>query len=794
MGQLWGRGVEWDQVQALLAGETSTPMGQERALALEPRTDPASIRQALRETREARQALTLAGHPPWGVVPDLRPSLEQVERPGSSLEGAELATFLPFLEAGERLRTYGSRVASAAPDLAGRFRQLQAFPALKELLARSLTEEGALKDEASPRLSKLRQSVRDLRREIVKRLEAFFASPEAELLFQDRYVTLRHGRYVLPVRAEVRPRVRGLVHDRSQSGATLFVEPESVVEANNELTQLLREEEAESARILRALTDAVRAHFLELGALLEEIAELDLIVARASLAERMEATEPEIDPGRTVALSEARHPLLLAQSWKEPSHPVVPVDLRLSTDTPLLVVTGPNAGGKTVTLKCLGLSVLMAQAGLHLPVRAGSRLPVFSKLFAVVGDEQSVAENLSTFSAFVKQVKTILDEADEGSLVLLDELGAGTDPEEGAALARAILEELEARGALVMATTHLEPLRAFAATHPGAQNASVEFDGERLAPTFRLFYGRPGPSYALTIGARLGIPSEVIERAHSYRSADGQSLQALLARLDSQARESAEQVAVLELERTKTASLLAQAEGELAKARSKAQEILARTKAEAASLLAQIRRAVGEEWEQLKASERSRRTLEASRKRLAALSATLSPPEPLTEGAPPEVGDTVEAGHLGLTGILIARAGATATVQAGGVTVRVPIQALRVTSRAAQAGKPAGPRLGGYPGPPTGRPISTPDKSGVPAELHLLGKTTEEAQEVVEKYLDDAFLVGLPKVRLVHGKGTGALRRAIHELLAVHPLVESFRPGEPYEGGSGATVVELRVN
>lgn len=759
-------------------------MGRERALAVEPWTDPASIRRVLEETRHARQALLQSGTPAWGMIPDLRPRLARAERAGSSLDGPELTAFIPFLDAAGRLRAYGRQIASVAPALARRFSALSDLPALRDLLARSLTDEGTLKDEASSELRALRHRIRELRREIVKRLEAFFSRPDADAIFQDRFLTLRHGRYVLPVRAEARGRVRGLIHDRSQSGATVFVEPEAMVEANNDLAEALRAEEAESARILGALTAEVRAHAPELRATVEEIGALDLIVARALLAERMGATEPDLDPGRTVALREARHPLLLARNWKEPSSPVVPIDLHLSGDRPLLVVTGPNAGGKTVALKCLGLCALMAQAGLHLPVRDGSRLPVFSQLFAVVGDEQSVTENLSTFSAFAGQVKTILETADKGALVLLDELGAGTDPEEGAALARAILEELEARGALVMATTHLEPLKAFAATHPAAQNASVEFDAERLAPTFRLLYGRPGQSYALTIGARLGLPEGVIERAQAHRSADAARLQGLLVQLDAQARESAERIAELERERSRTASLLARAEEELTRARARADEMRARAKAEAAGLLAEIRRAVNEEWERLRADERSRRSLEASRKRLADLSARLVTPEPPADGATPQIGDAVEIAHLGLRGDVIATTGSTATVQAGGVTVRVPIQALRVQSSAGRrrAGGPAWAR------------ITHPEKPAVPVELHLLGKTTEEAQEIVAKYLDNAFLGGLPEVRLVHGKGTGALRKAIHELLAVHPLVERFRPGEPSEGGIGATVVELKVS
>ncbi len=794
MGRLWGRGIEWDQVLALLAGETGTPMGRERALALEPWTDATLIRKALGETAEARRVLAGTGPPPWWGIADLRPILERAERPGSALEATELAAFLPFLEAIGRLRAYGAGTSAVSPALGKRFSRLAECPALRESLARSLSEEGALKDGASPSLKKLRNRIRDLRREIVKRLEAFFALPEAQQIFQDRFVTLRHGRYVLPVRAEARARLRGLLHDRSQSGATLFVEPESVVEANNEVTQFLREEELEIARILLALTDEVRAHLSDLRGLVEEIGALDLIVARALLADRMQATEPELDPGKTVVLHDTRHPLLLARSWKEPGSPVVAIDIRLSAERPLLIVTGPNAGGKTVALKCLGLSVLMAQAGLHLPVREGSRLPIFSGFFAVVGDEQSVAENLSTFSAFVKQVRRILEESDAGSVVLLDELGAGTDPDEGAALARAILEELEARGALVMATTHLEPLKAFAATHPTAENASVEFDSERLVPTYRLLYGRPGQSYALTIGARLGLPAGVIERAEGFRSAQAQNLQTLLSRLDSQARESAERLRILEREQSQAASLLAQAERESAEARAKAQAIVAKAKAEAATLLTKIRQAVGEEWERLKASERSRRTLEATRKRLGELSAPLTIAEPTGEVGDPQVGDAVEVPHLGLKGALVAVAGPTATIQAGGVTARVPVQALRIVPSArGGAGieqfRPT-PAHGGRPA--HGR-VEIPSKAGIAAELHLLGKTTDEVQTIVEKYLDDAFLGGLPQVRLVHGKGTGALRKAIHELLAVHPLVESFRPGEPYEGGSGATVVELKV-
>jgi DNA mismatch repair protein MutS2 len=727
-GRLRGRGIEWEEIRMLLARESETPMGRDLGENLDPWTDPGPISRALSETSQARQALATAGPPPWGSVPDVRPSLERIKTPGAVLEGNELARLIPLIESGARLRLYGSRIGEAAPNLSSISSGFPNLEPLREILSRSLTEEGDLTDDASPQLRLIRRKIRDLRNEIIKTLEAFFQLRDAEAVFQDRFVSLRHGRYVLPVRSDARSRVRGIVHDRSQSGATLFIEPERVVELNNDLVQAAREEEAEAARIIQALTERVRAELVELCALVEGIGALDLIFARARLAERMAATEPEINPGKTISVKEARHPILLAQGWKNPERPVVPVDLHLDEERPLLIVTGPNAGGKTVALKTLGLLALMAQAGCHIPAKDGSRLPVFSRLFAVVGDDQSVAENLSTFSAFVERVREILGAADERSLILLDELGAGTDPEEGAALARAILEELQDRGALVMATTHLEPLKAFAESHPGARNASVEFDGELLAPTFRLLYDRPGRSCALAIAARLGLPGHLIDRAHSHRSAQSRNLEDLLARLDAESRASAERAARAEESRIEAETLLTRAQKELERASAKAGEIVEKAKAEAHALLAEIRRKVALEWERLKSEERSKRALEATRKRLN----EMSPPVTLS------------------------------------------------ASRAALA-------------PSWRERVKTPERPEMAEEIMLLGRTVEETRDLVEKYLDDAFLAGRRSVRLVHGKGTGALRKAIHELLDAHPLVESFRLGEPYEGGSGATVVLLRV-
>ncbi|MBI3827027.1 MAG: endonuclease MutS2 [Candidatus Rokubacteria bacterium] len=790
-GRIWGRGIEWDAVRGLLGAEAQTPMGRERAAGAAPLTDPGAVRSAIDVTGRARLALAQAGAPPLEAIADIRPVLERCRLAGSVLDGTELVLILPVLDCGPRLAAYGRGVEPVAPAVAALTASLPRLADLAAALREALEDDGSVRDGASPRLRAVRRDLRERRRRVVTGLERLFAGADAERILADRFVTVRHGRYVLPIRAEARGRVRGIVHDRSQSGQTVFVEPESVVEANNDLVQLAREDEQETARVLAALSGAVRERAEALAALVEGITELDWVFARAALAERMEATAPVIDERGGVLLRGALHPLLLAQRWRDPERTVVPLDLELARERPVLVVTGPNAGGKTIALKTLALHVLLAQTGCHVPAADGSRLPVFEAVHAIIGDDQSVAENLSTFSAFVKQAREILDDADDRALVLLDELGAGTDPDEGAALAQAILEALDAQGALVMATTHLEPLKAFATSSPRARNASVEFDGATLAPTFRLVYDRPGQSWALTIAARLGLAPDLIARAQGHRSAQSARMSELLAWLDAHTRDEAERTLAIERREQEAAARLTAAREAEAGAKSQAREVVARAKSDASALLADIRRAVAAEWERLKRGERSRRGLEETRRRLHDAAARVAPePAPAFEEDASALvpGAAVSAEHLGLRGELVALSGATATVRSGTITVRVPRDALRVIGPAIGAASEAGR------GAPVRRAdIRVPEKTGVAPELHLLGRTTDEARDLVEQYLDDAFLAGLGSVRLVHGKGTGALRRAVRDLLAGHPLVESYRDGEASEGGTGATVALLKV-
>jgi len=784
-------------VRALLADEAQTEMGRELAATVEPLTDPSEVCTELQLTRQTRLARATSGSLPLDGFPDIRPALDHCRTIGSVLDGADLVRLVPALLAIPRLEAYGTSVEAVAPEVTAIIASLPRFHELADRLGRSLDADGAVTDDASPRIRHLRREIRERRRRVTAELERAFQNPDAERIFADRYVTIRHGRYVLPVRAEARGRVRGIVHDRSQSAQTLFVEPETVVEANNDLVQTMREEEQETARILAELTDAVRERIDDLERMVASVGRLDWIFTRGEAADRMEAIEPEIDRGRTLSLKSARHPLLLAQGWKDPERPVVPVDIELSAERPLLLITGPNAGGKTIALKTAALLTLMAQTGCHIPAAEGSRLPIVTDLFAIVGDDQSVAENLSTFSAFVKQIREVLDRAGERSLVLLDELGAGTDPDEGAALAQAILEELAERGALVIATTHLEPLKAFASTHPRTRNASVEFDATTLAPTFRLRYDQPGQSYALTIAARLGLPPELIARAQAHRSEHAARLADLLTTLDAHARTEAERAREIERARTDAAVHLAKAHETATAAEAKARTIVERAKAEAAALLTDVRRAVAAEWERLKRAERTRHTLEEGRQRLREVAArveAVAPAAAPAHGDRPralEPGQTVAAEHLGIRGKLLTISGSTATVRSGSLTIRVPLQALRPVGGDGESEPGAGVpsvRVGSRAKEPA------PPPREIAPELLLLGRTTDEARDIVEKYLDDAFLAGLPSVRLIHGKGSGALRKAVRDLLTAHPLVDSFRDGEPAEGGPGATVAALRVS
>jgi DNA mismatch repair protein MutS2 len=771
----------WQPFRSLLARFAATPAGQDRARALAPHHMLATVRHALAKTSEARRALTAEGPPPWDGTGDARPILAEAAPVGAVLDGSALVELGRALAAAIRLRAYGEGIAPVAPTLAEAWSALPAFPDLARTLDEALDPDGRLTDRASPQLRALRRQITTLRAELQAKVERLLDHPGVQPALQERYVTLRNGRYVIPVRDDARRAVRGIIHDRSQSGATVFVEPEETIPLNNELTRLCLAERDEEQRVLGELTDGVRAVLAPLVELMEGLGALDLIFARAALAERLDASEPVVEVGGDLDLRRARHPLLVAQRWGAPpgTGDVVPIDLRVPADRPGLVLSGPNAGGKTVALETGGLLVLMAQAGCHIPAAPGSRIPLTDQVLAVIGDEQSLAQDLSTFSSFVRQIRDILEVAGPGSLVLLDELGAGTDPTEGAALGAALLEALLDRGARVIVTTHLEPLKVFAQVEPRLENATVAFDAERLEPTFRVEYGHPGPSHALTIGARLGLPADVITRARTHVGEESRRLETLLATLDARTRDAAARGAEAARRETEAAEALAGATRAAERARAEARELKRAAEQEARALLAEARRRVGQELDRLKTDGASRRReAQEAYRQLRAAEATLQPVASASDApATPSPSGEVQLRGLGLRGRIVAEADGRVTVQAGHLTVKVARSEIEPVA-ASQSREP-------------GASVSLPVREDVPRELHLLGLTSDEARAAVEKFLDDAALAGHRELRLIHGKGTGALRRAVEGCLRGHPLVDSFRLAEPAAGGAGATVVML---
>jgi len=768
----------WHPFRNLLARFAATPPGRDLAHALQPSHDLTAVQAALRDTADARRALTAEGPPPWGDVGDARPILAEAAPPGATLDGAALLALGHTLESASRLAAYGQRLTGVVPSLADSWARLPACPDLARALRDALDPDGRLTDRASPRLRTLRRQIATLRADLQARVERLLDHPAVAPALQERYVTVRHGRYVIPVRDDARRNVRGIIHDRSQSGATVFVEPEETIPLNNELTRLSLEERDEEQRVLAELTAAVRRLLPALTQLVEGLGALDLLFAKATLAERLGASQPEVLPGGDLDLRAARHPLLVAQRWGAGSRTdeVVPVDLRVPADRPGLVLSGPNAGGKTVALETCGLLVLMAQAGCHVPAAAGSRLPLTERVLAVIGDEQNLAQDLSTFSSFVRQAREILDVAGPASLVLLDELGAGTDPAEGAALGAALVEALLERGARVVVTTHLEPLKVFAQVDPRLQNATVAFDAERLEPTFRLEYGHPGPSHALTIGERYGLPAAVIARARGHLGEQGRRLETLLATLEARTHEAEARSALAARREAEAGEALAKARRATETAEAEALRVRRAAESEAQALLAAARRQVGQELDRLKAEDATRRReAQDAYRRLRAAEAALRPvPAPRDEPAPP---GEVELRGLGVRGRVVGEADGLVTVQAGRLTLRVARSEIE-------------PVAGGAARPPTSG-VFLPVREDVPREIRLLGLTSDEARAAVEKFLDDAALAGHREIRIVHGKGTGALRRAVESCLRGHPLVGAFRLAEPAAGGAGATVVTL---
>jgi DNA mismatch repair protein MutS2 len=800
------RVLEYDAVRKRLCAHAASSLGKELAENLSPAGEFERVERLLAETRQARALLAGAGRVPLGGVTDVRAQVMNAER-GGVLAERDLLDVANTVYASRRMRTFLQGTEVEAPLVTTRADDLGVFEDIERAVEQSIDSRGEVVDSASEQLRAIRQRIRRLQESIEQRLNSILHSSQFGRMIQEPIVTIRNGRYCIPIRSECKGEFRGIVHDSSSSGATVFMEPFGVVEVNNELRETRAAEEREVRRILARLSALVGEHGDEILATLGTLGQLDLIFARAALADATEAVEPEINSQGKLDLVEARHPLLEGR--------VVPVSIRVGDDFNALVLTGPNTGGKTVTIKTIGLLTLMAQSGLHIPAAQGSRVAVFGSIFADIGDEQSIEQSLSTFSSHMTQIVKVLDGAYDNSLVLLDEIGAGTDPAEGSALAKAILLELLRRGCRVIATTHYGELKAFAYTQPGVENASVEFDPVTLEPTFAVRIGTPGSSNAFAIASRLGVSADLLRQAAEMMGEAQVELHEVIQRAERNQRDLAEERraaartrADLERARAEYEKLLAELKARrrdlLGEAREEARRIVSRAKQRTEDLLNLLRQSVQEAREAKEAIERE-----------AALVARFSPPEPAevvhlareelaeiseeaaeataeaAEPEPPEpepepVGELVKG-----DAVLVRSVRQRGTVleppdENGQVQVQVGL--LRLSVPVSDLGRVSEPLVTITRALPDAvRLASRP----VPAELHLRGLRVEAAVYELDRYLDQAAVARHERVRIVHGKGTGAIRAAVHEHLKGHPLVRSFHLAEEGDGDSGVTVVEL---
>jgi DNA mismatch repair protein MutS2 len=774
--------LEFPQIRERLAGHTAFGPSRRLAEALSPSNDAFLVARMLDETDQARDLVSRRPDVGVGGARDIAQLVMRARR-GGRLAGSDLLEIADTLTAAGRV---GEALRSERQPLLHELgRSIKPLPQLRARLEQSIDPSGELLDSASPALAGLRRAVRVAYERLRSRLETIVHSSDIGAALQEPLVTLRNGRYVVPVRADARGRVKGIVHDQSGSGQTLFIEPLVVVELGNTWREAQLKAQAEEERILDELSELVGNQADALDETLTALATLDFWIARARLAGEMDAIRPETSKNDEVELLSARHPGLRGR--------VVPTDIRLGITFRALVVTGPNTGGKTVTLRTLGLLALMHQAGLHVPAATGSRLPVFQDIFADIGDEQSIAQSLSTFSGHMRSIVRIVQAAGVHTLVLLDELGAGTDPTEGSALAQALIDHFIAAGALVAATTHYAELKAYAHNTPQAENASVEFDIESLSPTYHLRIGVPGTSQAFAISERLGLSPGLIADARSRLGRAEVEFEQTLASIK-EAQQVAEESLARATEAEERARLARhEAEEERIRARRDRETAKADARAEAERTLADVQAEIRAARDVLARASLTEAHLGESARRLdARLGALVGPEEaPGKQPEPPplvKIGTTVRSrdGWQG-TVTAIDEAAREATLVAGQMRINVALDQLEIV--AGTPSEPAGGKRGALTHvfvAPTARP-----QVSVPSNLDLRGARVEEALELLDRYIDTASLAGVPNVTVIHGHGSGALRDALRAQLRANPLVKSWRPGDRHEGGDGATIVEF---
>jgi DNA mismatch repair protein MutS2 len=785
--------LEYPKILERLAGYCAFNASAEKARALRPTTDLHKARRRQAVTAEAFKLLSMRPDTTIGGARDVREYAQAAAR-FVVLEPNQLLDIKYTLIAARNLRRIFEKQDDQFPHISEIALRLPAPPGLVDAISRTLSERGEVLDSASEKLGNIRQELRIQHDRLLTRMQSMLSNPDIAPYLQDNLVTQRDGRYVIPLRADFKGKVKAVVHDSSSSGATLFVEPLSVVEHNNRYRELFLEERDEIRRVLAELSQYVGEYAFELMEMVEAIADLDLAFSCAKYAEDLQAFEPDLvafhpkkdslNPGVTIELRAARHPLLDQDT-------VVPIDMELDPQTYALIITGPNTGGKTVSLKTVGILALMAQSGLHIPAQSGSRISIFEEIYADIGDEQSIEQSLSTFSGHITNIIHILSRADRQSLVILDELGAGTDPQEGAALARAILTHLLERGITTLVTTHHPELKAYAHTQPGVVNASVEFDLESLQPTFHLTIGLPGRSNALAIAERLGLPQTIITNARAEINPTDLRAEDLLDEIHQQRERARAARNAAEKARTEAETLRNRLATRLDNLEDERRELLEEARMEAEEQVAEVHKELDKVRRELRQLRQPVEALQEVEEQVQELEEKVEKPverraqdEDTVQG-PVRLGSKVKLRSLGNEGIVTALSKDEAEVQIGVLRIRARLSELELKGRPLGEESPQKPVEVEAPAP-----RHRHESPGL--ELDLRGQRAEDALEKLELYVEQAYLAKLPWVRIIHGKGTGKLRSVVREALSQHPHVSSFEGGKQNEGGDGVTVAQLR--
>lgn len=791
MNQKALRTLEYHKIIEQLTEAAGSTLGKEVCRNLVPSVNLSEIQTWQRETSDALSRIYQKGSLSFSGVYDVRGSLKRLEI-GSILGIDELLRLCKLLETCARVKAFSRRETDeeGRDTLDDMFEALMPLTPLSAEIRRCIVSEDEISDDASPKLRQIRRSMKQTNDKIHSQL-ASMVNGSARTYLQDAVVTMRGGRYCIPVKAEHRSQVPGMIHDQSSTGSTLFVEPMAVVKLNNDLRELELREEQEIEVILSNLSDQAAENREVIEDNLSLLTQLDVIFARAQLSKSYNGSEPRFNEEGRIRIKKGRHPLLDKKK-------VVPIDIHLGKDFDLLIITGPNTGGKTVSLKTIGLFTLMGQAGLHIPAFDGSELALFHEVFADIGDEQSIEQSLSTFSSHMTNIVSILGQANERSLVLFDELGAGTDPTEGAALAISILSTLHRRGIRTMATTHYSELKVFALSTPGVENGSCEFNVETLRPTYRLLIGIPGKSNAFAISSKLGLPDEIIEEAKTHLSEQDESFEDLISDLEhsrvtiEQEREEIERYrkeirTLKDRLQQKQEKLDTNREAILRKANEEALKILEEAKEYADTTIKNLNK-LGKTNSSAKELERERTRL---REKMTCVekNLTLKNEKKAKKEIKPQqlkIGDSVKVLSLNLKGTVstLPNAKGDLFVQMGILRSQVNVKDLELLDEPSITA-PGYHKTGG------GK-IKMSKSASVSTEINLLGKTVDEAIAELDKYLDDAYLAHIPSVRIVHGKGTGALRKGVHNFLRRHKYVSSYRLGEFGEGDAGVTIVEFK--